>query len=95
MIGRRRFEVPCTVVVENTFDHLFTNVELDGIEVGPGDEVLVHDAPADVPYGERIEVRRHATVIRASGLERLWTELTGGFEFMELLEFSFSSGRRL
>lgn len=95
MIGRQRFEVPCTVVVENTFDHLFTNVELDGIEVGPGDEVLVHDAPAGASYGERLVVRRQATVIRAGALERLWTELTGGFEFMELLEFSFSSGRRL
>ncbi len=95
MIGRRTVEVACTVEVENTFDHLFTNVELEGIEVGPGDEVLVHDAPTDVPYGRRLLVRRRATVIRASWAERLWTELTGGFEFMELLEFSFSSGRRL
>ena len=95
MIGRRTVEVACTVEVENTFDHLFTNVELDGIEVGPGDEVLVHDAPIDVPYGQRLVVRRRATLIRASWAERLWTELTGGFEFMELLEFSFSSGRRL
>ena len=93
--GRRTVEVPCTVEVENTFDCLFTNVALDGIEVGPGDEVLVHDAPADVPYGERVVVRRRATVTRAGWLERLWTQLTGRLEFMELLEFSFSSGRRL
>jgi hypothetical protein len=93
--ARRTIEVPCIVEVENTFDHLFTNVELEGIEVGPGDEVLVHDAPTDVPYGERVVVRRRATVVRASWLERLWTRLTGDLEFMELLEFSFSSGRRL
>jgi hypothetical protein len=95
MIGRRTIEVPCTVVVENTFDRLFTNVELDGVEVGPGDEVLVHDAPVGVRFGERVVVRRRATVIRASWPLRLWTQLTGGLEFMELLEFSFSSGRRL
>lgn len=93
--GRRTLEVPCTVEVENTFDHLFTNVELEGIEVHPGDEVLVHAAPIDVPYGERVVVRRRATVVRAGWLERLWTRLTGDLEFMELLEFSFSSGRRL
>jgi hypothetical protein len=33
---------------------------------------------------------REATIIRASKLERLWTRLTGDFEFMELCEFSFS-----
>jgi len=93
--GHRTIEVPCTVEVENTFDHLFTHVDLDGVEVQPGDEVLVHDAPVDVPYGERVVVERRATVVRASRLERLWTRLTGDLEFMELLEFSFSSGRRL
>ena len=32
---------------------------------------------------------------RASAPERLWVRLTGDFEFMELLEFSFSSGEKL
>jgi hypothetical protein len=95
LTGTRTMEVPCTVEVENSFDFLFSNVELDGIEIEPGDEVLVHDAPTHVPYGERIVVRRTATVTKASPLERLWTKLTGDFEFMELLEFSFSSGRKL
>lgn len=95
LTGRRTLEVPCTVEVENSFDFLFTNVELDGVRIGPGDEVLVHDAPVEVPYGERVVARRRATVVRAGWPERLWTELTGDLEFMELLEFSFSSGRRL
>jgi hypothetical protein len=42
------------------------------------------------PYGEVIEERRTAVIIRASALERLWTRATGDFEFMELCEFSFS-----
>ena len=95
LTGRRSVQVPCTVEVENTFDFLFTNVDLHGIEVEPGDEVQVHDAPLDVAYGERVVVERRATVIRASRLERAWTRLTGDLEFMELLEFSFSSGRKL
>jgi hypothetical protein len=94
-ISRQVVEVPCTVEVENTFDCLFTHVDLQGFQVGPGDEVLVHDAPADVPYGERVVVERRATVVRASWPERLWTRLTGDLEFMELLEFSFTSGRAL
>ena len=42
------------------------------------------------PYGEMIEEDRTATITRASGIERLWTRMTGDFEFMELCEFSFS-----
>jgi hypothetical protein len=95
LMGRQKLEVPCTVEIENSFDFLFTNVELEGVEVGPADEVLVHDPPTEIPYGERVVVRRRATVLRAGWPERLWTRLTGDLEFMELLEFSFSSGRRL
>lgn len=95
LTGGKTFEVPCTVEVENSFDFLFTNVELDGVDVGPGDEVLVHDPPTEAPYGERVVAERRATVVRAGWPERLWTRLTGDLEFMELLEFSFSSGRRL
>lgn len=93
--GRRTFEVPCTVEVEDSFDFLFTHVALEGIEVGPGDEVLVHDPPTEVPNGDRLVVQRRATVIRAGWPERVWTKLTGDLEFMELLEFSFSSGNKL
>jgi hypothetical protein len=55
----------------------------------------VHGAPIKVPYGETAVIRRTATVIRAGILERLWTKMTGRFEMMELLEFSFSEKARL
>ena len=42
------------------------------------------------PFGEIVTEDREATIVRASGLERLWTRLTGDFEVMELCEFSFS-----
>jgi hypothetical protein len=96
LISRESFEVPCTVEVEHSFDSLHAYAELDGdIEIYPGDEVIIHDAPVDVPFGETRTMRSTATVIRASALERAWTKLTGRLEFMELLEFSFSSGKKL
>ncbi len=96
LMNRHSFEVPCTVEVEHSFDSLHAYADLDGdIEIHPGDEVIIHEAPTDVPYGETRVVRSTATVIRASALERAWTKVTGRFEFMELLEFSFSSGTRL
>jgi len=58
--------------------------------VHPGDEVIVHGSPIEVPYGHRESFRRTATITRASLLERGWTRATGDFEFMELCEFSFS-----
>ena len=88
--------VMCTVNVVNTFEQLSAHVVLDGdIKVNPGDEVLVHGREIRVPYGETHTERRNATVKRASWVERKWTELTGNFEYMELLEFSFSEEKAL
>ncbi len=93
---RRRFDVACTIEVEHTHDSLHAHVELDdGVVVHPGDEVIVHGPELDVPFGERVVERREATVVRASLVERCWTELTGDLEFMELLEFSFTSGKKV
>lgn len=92
----REFEVPCTIEIEHTFESLHAHVELDGdVRIEPGDEVRVLGDPIRVPYGERAVIRRTARVRRASWLERQWTRATGDIEFMELLEFSFSSGRKL
>jgi hypothetical protein len=91
-IGRVRVDVPCTVDVGHTPHTLHAHVELDGVDVGPGDEVLVHGAPAQVPYGEHRVFDRHATVTRASWLGRLWTRATSRFEITMLYEVSFSPG---
>ena len=93
--GREVIEVPCTIEVEHTWESLHAHVDLDGVTVEPGDEVHVQGGEIIVPYGEKRTLRRTATVTRASAPERLWVKLTGDFEFMELLEFSFSSGERL
>jgi hypothetical protein len=96
IFSRRRFDVGCTVEVEHSHESLHAHVDLDDdVLIHPGDEVVVHGEEVEVPFGERVVLRRDATVIRASLLERWWTWLTGDLEFMELLEFSFTSGKRL
>ncbi|SPJ24662.1 hypothetical protein [Palleronia abyssalis] len=82
---------PCTVEVVHKFEELSAHVRLDnGAVIHPGDTVQVHGTPVMAGWGEEVRESRMATIRRASGLERLWTKLTGDMEFMELCEFSFS-----
>lgn len=82
---------PCTVEVSHRFESLHAHVKFNnGAVIYPGDEVKVHGPQIMAPYGEVVIEEREATIFRASKLERLWTRLTGDFEFMELCEFSFS-----
>ena len=91
---RKSFDVPCTVEIEQTSETLHAHVMLDGdIDIRPGDEVLVHDAPTTVAFGERLVVRRTATVRRGGSLDRLWARIEGYLELTELYEVSFSDGR--
>jgi hypothetical protein len=93
---RQTFEAPCSVEIEHSPESLHAHVELDGdIEIEPGDQVLVHDAPTDVPYGGTLVVRRKATIIRAGLMERVWTRFVGNFELAELYDVSFTERRRL
>ena len=86
-------EVPCTLDLEHTSDSLHAYVDLDGIAVGPGDEVLVHDAPHGIGFGERAMLNRRASVRRAGPLKRFWAHVEGYLELTELYEVSFSEGR--
>lgn len=95
LLGRKRLnDIDCTVEIENTFESLAAHVRFDdGTVVFPGDEVIVHGKPIEVPYGQNQSFSRKATIFRAGPIERLWTRATGDFEFMELCEFSFSEER--
>ncbi|MBU2533611.1 MAG: hypothetical protein KKB37_12790 [Alphaproteobacteria bacterium] len=89
-------QVTCAMKVQNTFESLHAHVELpDGVDVMPGDSVIVHGEPIKVPYGECHFETRQATIVRASFIERTWTRWTGDLEFMELCEFSFSEEKQL
>jgi hypothetical protein len=92
--SRTAFDVPCTVEIEQTSETLHAHVVLDGdIQIRAGDEVMVHNAPTHVEFGERLVVRRTATVTRGGPLDRLRAWVEGYFELTELYEVSFSDGR--
>ena len=92
--GRQRFDVPCTIEIEQTSETLHAHVVLDGdVQIEPGDEVMVHNAPTHVEFGKRLVVRRVATVVRGNLLDRLRARIEGYLELTELYEVSFSDGR--
>ena len=91
--GRETIDVPCTIDLEQSPDSLHAYVDLDGISVGPGDEVVVHDAPTRIAFGEKAVMARTATVRRAGPLQRFMAYIEGYLELTELYEVSFSDGR--
>lgn len=87
---RRHVEVPCTVDVEVTPEHMHTHVELEGVLIQPGDEVLLRKAPPRIiPIGTRERYESSAVVGQASWLRRVVTRLTGGASFHELYDVGF------
>ena len=95
-LRRQTFESPCTVEIERSAETLEAHVVIDGdYDLRPGDEVLVRDPPTNTPFGERITVRRMATITRAGLPERIWTRLAGNFELGELYDVSFTERRQL
>jgi hypothetical protein len=92
--GPKRFDVGCTVEIEQTSESLHAHVSLDGgVAVHPGDEVKVHGDPIRVNFGDRVTLRRTATVVRAGNAKRILMYLAGYRELTELYEVSFSDGR--
>ena len=85
----RRIEVPCTVDIEQTPSSLHAHVVPEGVEIRPGDKVLVHGVPSHVAFGDRMSLRCSATVIRATALGRLWAQVSGLLEFTALYEVGF------
>lgn len=85
----RRIEVPCSIDIEQTPESLHAYTELEGIDIGPGDRVLVHGAPARIQFGDRITLMGSATVIRATAFGRFWAHVTGLLSLVELYEVGF------
>ena len=91
--ARHAIEVPCIVEIADTPEDLHAHVLLQDFDVGPGDSVLIHEAPSRVEPGTRITCSRRATVIRAAWFGRIWTRLTSRFELTLLYEVSFTPER--
>jgi hypothetical protein len=90
----RQFDVGCSIEIEQTSESLHAHVVLDDdVEIHPGDEVTIHGAPIKVKFGDRLNLRRTATVTRAGMMRRMLTHVAGYLELTELYEVSFSDGR--
>jgi hypothetical protein len=89
MAYRRRQEVACTLDLESTPQEFHAHVELDGVEVNEGDEVLVHGAPSRIALGERRRMAATATVQQASLPRRFLTRVLGTSGITELYEVGF------
>ena len=64
----RRIEVPCTVEIEQTPQSLHAHAIPEGVDIRPGDRVLVHGAPSRIEYGSvyRLAVRPRSSEPRCS-----------------------------
>ncbi len=94
LFQRPSFEIGCTITIEHTDASLEAHVELDGdVQPTVGDRITVHGAHVQVPYGEKLTLRRQATIRRANQLEKIWVKIRSLFELTELYEVSFSPGR--
>ena len=89
----RTIRTTCMIEIEQTTESLHAHVELDGVDVGPGDRVIVEDAPGLAPFGQRLHFVREATVVRATWMQRLLAHVEGYLELTELYEVGFSGGR--
>jgi hypothetical protein len=91
-LGRRTIEVTCTVDIEQTPESLHAHAIPDGIDIRPGDTVVLHGAPTEIRFGDRVILQCRATVIRAGWLQRAWTKTKGLFALTELYEVGFQRG---
>ena len=90
----RCITVPCTITIADDAANLEAHVELEGgVAPGVGDRVLVHGDAVKLQFGERVTLKRQATLTRASRLQKLMTYVKARFELSDLYEASFS-GRR-
>ena len=88
-MSKRCIEVPCTVEIEQTPQYFYAYVSHDDVQVGPGDRVLVHDAPSHIPFGEHVTLQTTATIIKANAFGRFCAHVTGLLSLVELYEVGF------
>jgi hypothetical protein len=85
----RRFDVPCTVEIEQSFDSFHAYAVPENVVLRPGDQVIVHGAPSQVAFGEKYSFETSATIIRAGFFRRHWTQFRSILELTELYHVGF------
>ena len=82
----KKTTTPCTVEIANTSRDFYAHVALEDNSIRPGDQVLVHNPPTEIRWGEQLRVEREATISRASWFARWWTKWVARFELTTLYE---------
>jgi hypothetical protein len=95
MFGRQQFRTRAVLDLEHTADSLHAYVSIDGVELGPGDEVLLIDADSTLRFGERRRRTAIAIVTRAGWLRRQWFKAASIMQLTSLYDISFSDRRVL
>ncbi len=75
--------------IEKTAESFHAYAVPNGVDIRPGDVVIVHGVPTDIGFGERLVMQCDATVHRAGPVLRAWTAFTAMFELTQLYEVGF------
>lgn len=86
-------QVNYALEMSNTWDDLYAHVTLEDVDIGPGDEVLLHNVPVELAYGATRSVQGTATYQKAHPILKWWTKQLSRFEITMLYEVSFSTTR--
>ncbi len=86
----QRLEIICDVDIEQTAESFHAYAVPDGIDIRPGDRVILHDPP-QVAFGQHVVCRCPATVLRAGPIDRAMTRLTSLLELTGLYEVGFDA----
>ena len=89
LFGGETVRIVCDVDIEKSPESFHAHAVPDGIDIRPGDVVVVHGAPSDIGFGERLTCQCPATVTRAGAIGRAWTSFTAMFELTQLFEVGF------
>jgi len=89
LLGRRFEEITIDLDMEQTGESLHAYAIPVGVEIGAGDELVMHGAPAGVPFGERRTMQVRATLRRAGWYDRAVVHVAGFFTFAELFNVGF------
>jgi hypothetical protein len=84
----RTVALTCDIDIEQSWESFHAHAIPDGIDIMPGDVILVHNTEA-LAAGNRYTGTCSATLTRAGFWRRRWTQFYSIFELSELYEVGF------
>ena len=90
LFGRQEIQATCDLEIEQTPESFHAYSVPAGVDIRPGDQMLIHGVPTNVAFGQHVKLSLRATILRAGWLKRTWTRFAGFFELTELYEVGFA-----